>query len=329
MHFKMEGTLKDDSKEEVTSSQQTNKEEIQLNQNSLPSSASFETLNENNFEQWLDSNKITSFSKEKIQKAWEHLEKNLGDFIKKSDIEDNFLVEAENIIPYKIRQALKKWAGLAPQQATSQQQDLSEKVNNLVDQFANLSSSIYAFMNKSSESQAFFKQTLLNYYQMENAKCIFTGVENPTAAHLIPKSSMLEEDARQLLENVLKNNLHSPLNGLFLADYLERTLDLALWIPILDGTHLRIKVAKDLDLIPSDQKIVVPLCSSQNNPVPSHLISKLKNTLKDYPISIDLGNKLPAPEVLKWLERRFEFYLKKRNLLRPEKQWVPKNTNQN
>ena len=184
-------------------------------------------------------------------------------------------------------------------------------------------------MNKSSESQAFFKQTLLNYYQMENAKCIFTGVENPTAAHLIPKSSMLEEDARQLLENVLKNNLHSPLNGLFLADYLERTLDLALWIPILDGTHLRIKVAKDLDLIPSDQKIVVPLCGSQNNPVPSHLISKLKNTLKEYPISIDLGNKLPAPEVLKWLERRFEFYLKKRNLLRPEKQWVPKNTNQN
>jgi len=60
----------------------SNEKEMNKNENTLPSSASFEILNENNFEQWLDSNKITSFSKEKIQKAWKHLAKNLGDFIK-------------------------------------------------------------------------------------------------------------------------------------------------------------------------------------------------------------------------------------------------------
>jgi len=127
----MEGTLKDNSKKEVTSSQQTNKEEIQVNQNTLPSSASFETLNENNFEQWLDFNEF-NFEKEKISEYWRILKEALGLTIKKKLIKEEWLniQLQEKKIPFIILDALRTWAGLATSQAFSNPSELFQFIQN-------------------------------------------------------------------------------------------------------------------------------------------------------------------------------------------------------
>jgi len=90
----------------------------------ISSSTSFDSLDKNNFETWLaEKDILNDFEKEDISKFWNYLKGQFGLKIKKVDIKEDWLSnEAKGNLPYKIRDALRNWAGLvinAPLSATS------------------------------------------------------------------------------------------------------------------------------------------------------------------------------------------------------------------
>jgi len=160
--------------------------------NDNSSSDPFNSLTKANFSSWLSFNKI-KLKNEKIAEAWNYLENNLGEDIIKQLIKDNAEGLGNLGLPLVIVTALKKWAGLAPQQQKQGPQqafirEIFKKIENLENRMDVLTSMLVT----SANSQVYFKKILRNLYKFEPNECTFLGKDESNQSSSLSSQGVVQ-----------------------------------------------------------------------------------------------------------------------------------------
>jgi hypothetical protein len=280
----------------------------------VSSSTSFDSLDKNNFETWLaEKDILNDFEKEDISKFWNYLKGQFGLKIKKVDIKEDWLSnEAKGNLPYKIRDALRNWAGLAPPQQLNSQQEKNlivtlakEDRKSLVkDIVKNLKRKYNPWEITSSQrtqsEQENFRKDLIQYYQCDDGtgkiRCMLLNQhfqKKVIAAHLIPCASKNTFEDIDLDPDALFN----VRNGLMLYESIEKAfdrLDVCFWWDSVENDPM--KKLKFLVLDPNLKatKVVVD---------PTLNISTTFQDLNNQPLNVPQENgkpKYPYLRVLNW-----------------------------